>query len=144
MCRHNGKCADLMMTNYRLRMYKKRHLNITMTSQWARLLLKSPAWRLFAQPFIQGADQGNQSCASLAFVRGIHRWPVNSPHKGTVNSENVSIWWRNHEMSVLSGESQLVLELFEHDDRCFTDPGITLATEELTGYSTVDRVMTSE
>ena len=22
--------------------------------------------------------------ASLAFVRGIHRWPVNSPHKGTV------------------------------------------------------------
>ena len=28
------------------------------------------------------ADQRkNQSSASLAFVRGIHRWPVNSPHK---------------------------------------------------------------
>ena len=28
------------------------------------------------------ADQKkNQSCASLAFVRGIHRGPVNSPHK---------------------------------------------------------------
>ena len=26
----------------------------------------------------------HQSCASLAFVRGIHRWPVNSPHKGPV------------------------------------------------------------
>ena len=26
----------------------------------------------------------NQSSASLAFVRGIHRWPVNSPHKGPV------------------------------------------------------------
>ena len=26
----------------------------------------------------------NQSFASLAFVRGIHRWPVNSPHKGPV------------------------------------------------------------
>ena len=25
-----------------------------------------------------------QSSASLAFVRGIHRWPVNSPHKGPV------------------------------------------------------------
>ena len=25
-----------------------------------------------------------QSSASLAFVRGIHRWPVNSPHKSTV------------------------------------------------------------
>ena len=26
----------------------------------------------------------NPSSASLAFVRGIHRWPVNSPHKGPV------------------------------------------------------------
>ena len=30
------------------------------------------------------ADQTNQSSASLAFVREIHRWPVNSPHKGPV------------------------------------------------------------
>ena len=30
-----------------------------------------------------GADQRkHQSSASLAFVRGIHRWPVNSPTKG--------------------------------------------------------------
>ena len=29
-----------------------------------------------------GADQRkHQSSASLAFVRGIHRWPMNSPHK---------------------------------------------------------------
>ena len=32
-----------------------------------------------------GADQRkHQSSASLAFVQGIHRWPVNSPHKGPV------------------------------------------------------------
>ena len=32
-----------------------------------------------------GADQRkHQSSASLAFVRGIHRGPVNSPHKGPV------------------------------------------------------------
>ena len=32
-----------------------------------------------------GADQRkHQSSASVAFVRGIHRWPVNSPHKGPV------------------------------------------------------------
>ena len=32
-----------------------------------------------------GADQGkHQSSASPAFVRRIHRWPVNSPHKGPV------------------------------------------------------------
>ena len=31
------------------------------------------------------ADQRkHQSSASLAFMRGIHRWPVNSPHKGPV------------------------------------------------------------
>ena len=32
-----------------------------------------------------GADQSKyQSSASLAFVRGIHQWPVNPPHKGPV------------------------------------------------------------
>ena len=32
-----------------------------------------------------GANQRiHQSSASLAFVRGIHRWPVNSPHKWPV------------------------------------------------------------
>ena len=32
-----------------------------------------------------GADQRkHQSSASLAFVRGIHQWPVNSPHKWPV------------------------------------------------------------
>ena len=31
------------------------------------------------------ADQSKQqSSASLAFLRGIHRWPVNSPHKWPV------------------------------------------------------------
>ena len=32
-----------------------------------------------------GADQRkHQTSATLAFVRGIHRWPVNTPHKGPV------------------------------------------------------------
>ena len=32
-----------------------------------------------------GANQRKyQSSASLAFVQGIHQWPVNSPHKGPV------------------------------------------------------------
>ena len=35
-----------------------------------------------------GADQRKyQSSASLAFVRGIYRWSVNSPHKGPVTRE---------------------------------------------------------
>ena len=37
------------------------------------------------------ADQRKQqSSASLAFVRGIHRWPVNSPHKRPVTRKMVS------------------------------------------------------
>ena len=37
------------------------------------------------QPHDPDADQRkHQSSASLAFVRGIHRWPVNSPHKRPV------------------------------------------------------------
>ena len=38
--------------------------------------------------FCSDADQRkHQSSTSLAFVRGIHRWPVNSPHKGPVTQK---------------------------------------------------------
>ena len=44
-----------------------------------------------------GADQRkHQRPASLAFVRGIHREPVNSPHKWPVTRKNVSFWWRHY------------------------------------------------
>ena len=40
---------------------------------------------IFFSTVYSGADQLKyQSSASLAFVRGIHRWPVNSPHKWPV------------------------------------------------------------
>ena len=52
---------------------------------WAQWRPKLSASRLFTQPFFSGADQRKcDSSASLAFVRGIHRWPVNSQHKGPV------------------------------------------------------------
>ena len=44
-----------------------------------------------------GADQGeHQGSASLAFVKGIHRWPMNSPSQRASNTENISISWRHH------------------------------------------------
>ena len=47
--------------------------------------LKSPASRLLAWPFIYAQIKKNtKSFASLAFVRGIHPLPVNSPHKWPV------------------------------------------------------------
>ena len=37
-----------------------------------------------------GTDQRkHQSYASLAFVREVHRWPVDSPHKGPVTQKNL-------------------------------------------------------
>ena len=49
-----------------------------------------------------GADQRkHQSSVSLAFVRGIHRWPVNSPHKGPVRRKMFSNYWRHHELHLL-------------------------------------------
>ena len=40
----------------------------------------------------------HQSFASLVFVRGIHRdrW---IPHTKTSNTENISIWWRHHDLA---------------------------------------------
>ena len=59
-----------------------------MTSYWARWRHKSPASRLL----IQSADKRkHQSSASLAFVRGIHRWPVNSPLKGPITRKMFSL-----------------------------------------------------
>ena len=44
-----------------------------------------------------GADQRkHQNSMSLAFVRGIHRRPVNSTQRAS-NAENISIWWRIHD-----------------------------------------------
>ena len=40
--------------------------------------------------------RSKKTSASLAFVRGIHRWPVKFPVQMASNAENVSIWWRHH------------------------------------------------
>ena len=54
-------------------------ITITVTSHWAR-------WRptyitSLTVVYLTVYSGIDQSSASLAFVRGIHRWPVNSPHK---------------------------------------------------------------
>ena len=53
-----------------------------------------------------GADQRkHRSSASLVFVRGIHRWPVNSPHKWPVTRKMFPfddvIMWRRQGMEIL-------------------------------------------
>ena len=39
---------------------------------------------VYSMVFSDADQRKHQSSASLAFVRGIHLWPVNSPHKGPV------------------------------------------------------------
>ena len=58
--------------------------NITVTSQWVRWRLKSPASRLLTEAFIQAQIKEN--------IKAPRHWPLcgDSP-------ENVSIWWRHHE-----------------------------------------------
>ena len=56
----------------------------TMASQITSLTIVYPT-------IYSGADlRKHQSSASLAFVRGIHRWPLNSPHKGPVTRKMFS------------------------------------------------------
>ena len=80
-------------------------INITMTSWWAPWRLKSPALRLFTQPFIQAQSKENTKasrhlslCGEFTGYRWIHRSPVNSLHKWPVTRKKVSIWWRHHEV----------------------------------------------
>ena len=87
-----NECEWIMLCN--IRCLVRIILRITLASYWARWRLKSPALRLFTQPFIQGVDQRkHQTSASLAFVMGIHRWPF--PAQRASKAENVSIWWRH-------------------------------------------------
>ena len=63
-----------------------------MTSQWVRWRLKSPASRLFNQPFIQTQIKEN--------IKAARHWPScgtgEFPAQMASNEENVSIWWRHH------------------------------------------------
>ena len=60
-----------------------------------------------------GADQSkHQSSASLAFVWGIHRGPVNSPHKWPVTRkmfpfDDVIMWWNHDDVTTW--------KCFQHD-----------------------------
>ena len=45
--------------------------------------INSPAI-VYSTVYSGTGERKHRSSASLAFVRGIHRWPVNSPHKGPV------------------------------------------------------------
>ena len=61
----------------------------------------------------------HQGSASLALVRGIQQWPMNSPPQMASNTENVSIWWRHHEI-----RSSVACIRNSCDNTCPSDVGI--------------------
>ena len=67
-------------------LYWHHHNDVIMSS----LALQINSLTIIYSTDYSGADQRkHQSSASLAFVRGIHRWPVNSPHKGPVTRKKM-------------------------------------------------------
>ena len=80
-------------------------VNITVTSSWVRWRLKSPASPIVWSTLGSVEDQRkHQSSASLAFVRGIYRWPVNAPHKRLVTQKFDDVI-----MKTTSAKRQLVI-----------------------------------
>ena len=65
-------CTRVMINHYGDVMMR------TMAPQITSLMI------VYSTVYSGGDQRKHQSSASLAFVRGIHRWPANSPHKGPV------------------------------------------------------------
>ena len=62
-------------------MYGSHYNDVTMSAMASQIT----SLTIVYSSVYSGADQRqHQNSASLAFVWGIHRWPVNSPHKGPV------------------------------------------------------------
>ena len=74
----------------------------TLPSQYNDLIMGAIASQItsitivYLTVYSDADERKHQSSTPLAFVWGIHRWSVNSPHKYR-NAENVSIWWRHHD-----------------------------------------------
>ena len=61
-----------------------------------------------------GTDQRkHQNYAPLAFARGIHRWPVNSPHKGPVTRKMFPF-------------DDVIMKFSHHSSTCFCTPVIVV------------------
>ena len=51
---------------------------------------------VYATVCAAAGQRKHQSSASLAFLRGIHRWRSEFPAQRASNAQNVSIWWLHH------------------------------------------------
>ena len=73
-----GISVHLILVHASLRNHYDDVIMSTMASQITSLAI------VYSTVYSSTDQRKNQSSASLVFVRGIHRWPVDSPHKGPV------------------------------------------------------------
>ena len=80
--RHSLSCHAPHEAPHNPGCFTKMHCNdVIMSGMTSQIVSVSIVYSIVCS----GADQRkDQNSAALAFVRGIHRWPVNSPHKGPV------------------------------------------------------------
>ena len=71
---------------------------------------------VFSTVYSDADQRKHQSSASLAFVRGIHRRPVNSPTNGQLGGK-CFIWWRHHGFSINSNKTGEPVSLMLTYDR---------------------------
>ena len=81
-------------------------MDVCMTPHYSDVIMSTMASQITSLTIVYStafSDEGHRkhlSIASLAFVRGIHRWPANSPHKWPVTRKKVSIGWRYHDLGM--------------------------------------------
>ena len=90
----NSHCIDLVLPKYsglntiRVNGVLRHYSDVIMGAMASQIT----SLTIVYSTVYSGIDQRkHQSSASLAFVRGIHRWPVNSPHKGPVMRKMLSL-----------------------------------------------------
>ena len=76
-----GKRFRVMKSSYNCLIHYNGVTMSSMASQITSLTF------VYSTVYLDVDQRKHQSSASLAFVRGIYRWPVNSPYKGPVNGK---------------------------------------------------------
>ena len=99
---HKGNWVNAMWSHYNTNVWTLYMTNLHYDDVTMSLMASQITSLTIVYPTVySGVDQReHQSSASLAFVRGIHRGPVNSPHKWPVTRkmfpfDDVIMIWRN-------------------------------------------------
>ena len=111
--------------------------HMTVTSKCTRWRFKSPASRLFTQPFIQVQIKEN--------IKAPRHWPLcgeftmagEYPSQRASNAGNVSIWWRHHDQLHPQYGGYMDLDNFPRMHRCHCDVIMSTNATQITGVSIV-------